>query len=360
MTLLRVVRVYRRHRERHAVRHALLILVVAFAALTLGAASVIRAMEGIGFGDALWQVWQTVTTVGYGDGPSKTVAGRVVTVVYGTLGIVLLGQVFSLAIEHNEARREARRTGTMPSSYHGAHLIVGFPGEQRTVLLIEELRHADPDLPVCVVDATIEALPAAVRELPGVHFVRGPLTRPETYLRAGVERARSASIFPAEGLHSDADATTVVQIGLMKRLAPGLRVVYLMADIRNESLFEGLDASRVVYDMLFQAVVQEITDPGVSEAIESMLSNIRGANPKTVPAANAVGRTWGDLCGALHVRNVVTPASVSASIVPYALLRGTDADVSPAYAAKIAPEDRLVLLSNEDFDWPAVAKSLWP
>ena len=188
------------------------------------------------------------------------------------------------------------------SPLHGAHLVVGFPGEQRAALLIEELRHVHPDLPVCVVDAHLDELPASVREIPGVHFVRGPLTQAETYRRAGIERAVSASVFPAGALESDDDAATVVQIGVMKRLVPSLRIVYLMADIRNEGLFEGLDASRVVYDMLFQAVVQEITDPGVSEAIESMLSNIKGANPKTVDAG-LEGWTWGRLVGALHARN---------------------------------------------------------
>ncbi len=353
MILLKLRRTIRRHRERHATRHALLTLVAAFAALTLGAATVIRSLEGIGFGDALWQVWQTVTTVGYGDGPSKTVAGRTLTVAYGTLGIVLLGQVFSLAIEHNESRREARRTGQMPSPHHGAHLIVGFPGESRAVHLIEELRHVHPDLPVCVLDAHLTELPPAVREIPGVHFVRGPLTQAETYGRAGIDRAVSASVFPAGSLESDDDAATVVQIGVMKRLAPNLRIVYLMADIRNEGLFQGLDASRVVYDMLFQAVVQEITDPGVSEAIESMLSNIRGANPKTVDA-NLEGWTWGRLVGALHARN----SAGGVPITPYALLRGTDANVSPAYGETIRPGDRLILVSCEDFDWKTVARSL--
>lgn len=81
-------RLLRRHQERHATRHAFLVLLGAFLLLTTGAATAIRVIEGIPYGDAFWQVWQTVTTVGYGDGPSRTRIGRTLTVVYGTLGIV--------------------------------------------------------------------------------------------------------------------------------------------------------------------------------------------------------------------------------------------------------------------------------
>jgi voltage-gated potassium channel Kch len=355
MIFFRIRRALRRHRERHATRHGFLTLFVTLVVLTLVSAAFIMRVEGMEYGDSLWQVWQTLTTVGYGDVPSKTLWGRVLTVVYGTLGIVVLSQAFSMAVEHGQARREAYRGGSMRSPQRGGHIIVGYPGEQRTALLIHELRQGKPELPICIVDAHLSELPIAVRELPDVHFVRGPLILPDTYVQAGIERAASASILPSAVLEGDADAQTVVQIQIMKRLAPSLRIVYILADIRNESLFYGLGASRVVSDMLFQAVVQEISDPGVAEAMESMLSNIKGADPKTVDPLGTMGWTWGQLCGALHARNSRLSA---ASIVPYALLRGIDADVAPDYNERIGTGDRLILTSREDFDWAQVVATL--
>ncbi len=49
--------------------------------------------------DALWVTWATFSTVGYGDISAESVFGRISSVIFGTMGIDLLGTLFASVFE---------------------------------------------------------------------------------------------------------------------------------------------------------------------------------------------------------------------------------------------------------------------
>jgi len=51
------------------------------------------------FGDALYFAFITGLTIGYGDIVMKTVAGRVITILIGFIGIVITGLIVATAVE---------------------------------------------------------------------------------------------------------------------------------------------------------------------------------------------------------------------------------------------------------------------
>ena len=58
--------------------------------------------EAVSWEESIWQAWQTFTTVGYGNAPAATTAGRVVTMLISTLGIAFLGALFSAAFDYKQ------------------------------------------------------------------------------------------------------------------------------------------------------------------------------------------------------------------------------------------------------------------
>jgi voltage-gated potassium channel len=74
-------------------------IVTVAAVFTLAAAALMLVVERKtygNFGDACWWAVQTVTTVGYGDNPPVTPAGRVIGAVVMLFGIALIPAITSL------------------------------------------------------------------------------------------------------------------------------------------------------------------------------------------------------------------------------------------------------------------------
>ena len=61
-------------------------------------AAAIAYFEKISFGDALYFTFVTALTVGYGDIAPATIAGRIVAIMTGFVGIIITGLVVAVAV----------------------------------------------------------------------------------------------------------------------------------------------------------------------------------------------------------------------------------------------------------------------
>ena len=77
--------------------------------------------EGISsFGDALWYCFATVTTIGYGDVTSVTAIGRVLSVILGIYGIVVVALITSIIVNfYNEMKSEKPENIRLPRAESG-------------------------------------------------------------------------------------------------------------------------------------------------------------------------------------------------------------------------------------------------
>lgn len=312
--------------------------------------------EKVAFKDALWQVWQTVTTVGYGDGPAKSDIGRLVTVLYSVAGIVLFGKLISVHGEYREEQRRARRFGYMKNPATNGYVILRFPGESNLSTLVAELRKSQPEVPICVVDPLIEELPQAMQSIPRLHFVRGSLLSRSTYDEASITQSKQIIIFPDPAQGSEADATTRTILELVENVtSKSVAVIFVLADTKNLWMFEGCHAKAIHANVEVLLIAQECEDPSSAEAIQSMLSNLRGANPKTVSLSPSLhGVTWGDLaarfpraCQAIGIR-----------AAPLALLRDHVPHHLPEFDTKITAGDQLILLVTGEMNWSNLESAL--
>ena len=88
--------------------YGLVILMVSIAmALTLFEESMAS------FGDALWYCFAVVTTIGFGDITATTIIGRVLSVILGIYGIIVVALITSIIVNFYN---EAKAPGSLPSS----------------------------------------------------------------------------------------------------------------------------------------------------------------------------------------------------------------------------------------------------
>src|SRR5579884_1605487 len=142
--------------------------------------------EHASWGDSLWLVWQTITTVGYGDIPPKTALGRTGVMVCGIVAILMLSYVVSSGLDYRDELKQRRKLGLDKNRETGSHLLVCCRNEEELQTIIRELRCVDPDGPICVADDILKELPPKVASEHHVAFVRGSLLSRDTYERAGI------------------------------------------------------------------------------------------------------------------------------------------------------------------------------
>jgi hypothetical protein len=313
--------------------------------------------EQVDLGEACWQVYQTITTIGYGNRPATTSAGRNVTVVFGLVGIALVGALISSVFDIKAEREEKRRLGIMKCGFKNHYLIVNFPGVGKFTTFAEELVAVGQDVKICIVDSLIEQLPESVLHLSNVEvqFVRGPLFYPGTFQRAAVSSAKKIVVFPQNPGVSETDATTNSVVEIVGQLcSPDAQVVHVLVDPNNKDLFKGCISTSVSETSEILLLVQECQDQHSARMIQSILSNKEGANPCTVKPSLVIGWTW-----ARFVRCCMAISEAkNIDCNPLALIDKDRIDACPKPSALITESHSVSLLVPNGFDWDSCEQEL--
>ena len=305
--------------------------------------------EGKGWEEAFWQAWQTFTTVGFGNAPADTTAGRVITMVISTIGIAFLGALFSAAFDYKEYLKDQKRFGYMKNPFDNGYVIFNFPGVTTAENLIDELRQVEKNTGICFVDSRLENLPQSIASLPRVHFIKGDTLDRHTYDQARLEDNKAVLIFPIEPSAPESDAATKTVVDLVLRFTDkhNTRVIYTLVDQANAWMFEDQKAIGILADLEILAMVQEVQDPYSAEIIEKLLLNSKGANPETVTPIKIVGWTWGEF---VTTSMKATQASGD-KCNPFAIVQKSEPNTCPDLSLIIDKDDLISVIAYPDFDW---------
>jgi len=263
---------------------ALRMLVLLAAVLTYGASGFLYFELGenpsLGWSDAFWYSFVTITTVGYGDFFPKTVGGRfLVAVPLMGFGIGLLGYALSLAASALVQARSKELQG-MASFDLEDHLVVfNFPNLAKVERLLDEVR-ADPSFgnpALVLVDEDLEQLPPELVER-GMRFVRGSPVRDETLSRASVERAAYAVVLskrPGDPRSDDLSLAITLSVETNCRR---VHTVVECQDPASEELIKKAGGDSVVCTARFAAhfLSNELMNPGVQDVVEILTTNLKG------------------------------------------------------------------------------------
>lgn len=316
-------------------------------------------IENVSWGEALWQAWQTFTTVGYGNHPAITVWGRVITMVLSTIGIAVLGGVFSAAFDYRNYLIEKRELGLMKNPFKDGYVMFNFPELYQGANFIHELRTVERHVGICIVDNEMEKLPESIAILPNIHFIKGSTLDKNTYQRAGITSNKAVIIFPSEASMAESDGITKTIVDLVTKFVLSeekctTRIVHILADPRNAWMFQDAYSTQVSERFELLAVVQELQDQYSAEIVETLLSNTRGANLKTVFPTVIIGWTWEKLTR----KCIEVSKTTKIHCNPLALIKNGENDACPFWDTVIEEGDCISIIAFNDFKWKKFEKAL--
>jgi voltage-gated potassium channel len=337
-----IARMMRRLRRRKSLGFGLVLLAVLVS--LLGNATCFWVFDSPdSFEDALWYSVISITTIGYGDHYAQSLGARLGTLVF-IIGFglsaftVFLGMVVDWGMEL--ALRGRYGMGKAMAKDHV--IIVNFTSALRVRRLIEELQSdvITGNREVVVVADTIERLPF---DLPNVLFVRGSPLAVETLQRASVDTASMAIVLAPSEDEATSDAVVSAAVAVLDDLKPELQIVAECLDERHDRLFRSVHCDGIVYGQVItdHLLVQEVADPGISQMIDTITSNIRGDTLYSAEVTHAVESTW----------NVVAKALLDADVNLLCVNRG---ETSYTRFSEVSPEpgDRVIFLSQTRHAWP--------
>jgi len=256
-----------RFRTLFRIRNAIIALAIAIVFGTIG----FSVIEGWSLPDSFYVTVQTLTTVGYGDIPPRSVAGRgfaVLIMLIGVGGVALAASTIVQSVVQSELvstfgqRRQSKRM----SKLHGHYIICG--SGRVGSHLVRDLQRADEAFVIVENDGSR----AAEFSQRGFNVLVGDATLEETLREAGVERARGL----AACLPNDADNVYVVLTA--RDLNPQLHIVARAAEEQAEAKLVRAGANHVVAPTIIggHRMAVSLTKPAVGEFFDSITGSKLG------------------------------------------------------------------------------------
>lgn len=248
--------------------------------------------EGLNhYGDALWWILVTMTTVGYGDLYPITIGGRLIATLVMLAGIGLLAVVigvFASAIQSINLRKEM---GKLVTSFNDHIIICGW--SEKAVQIIQELHSSKVQgkYPIVVV-ADQDSNPVGDDNL--VHFVRGRIDSDEVLKKARVERAKSVIVLNEDG----EDATTVLACLTVRKMNPDVYIVVEVSKAENRCHFEAAMVNEIIVNSEINSrlLLRSALHSGIAQVVEELTTVAHGNEIyKLTLADQYVGRTFRDL-----------------------------------------------------------------
>lgn len=308
-----------------------------------------RIFEGGSWNDAIWQAWQTQTTVGYGDGAAETIGGRISTIIIGTVGLAYLGFVISVVTEFIINRYQLRRRGFMRNPYRGSYLIFNNPGQAKLLMFIREIRSKEPNSSFCIVDESEKPLPEAILVESRVHYLRGSVLSQITYEKSRVHSAKAIIIFPQAPGMPHSDATTKVIIELIDKFTESsIPLIAALVDQQNRWMFNPAKVTLISESLEVFALVQECQDRFTGPMIEKLLLNSEGVNPSTVTPAKILGKTWKEI----QIKTLAYNEETGKQCHILAVIRDGEGNICPDTNFVLRSGDLLSIAADHNtFDW---------
>jgi len=250
-----------RFRTLFRIRNAIIALAIAIVFGTMG----FSFIEGWSLADSFYVTVQTLTTVGYGDLPPHTMAGRgfaIMIMLIGVGGVALAATTIVQSIVQSEliSTFGQRRKSKKMNKLHDHYIICG--SGRVGSHLVRDLQRTNEEMVIIENDGPR----AAEFAQKGLHVLIGDATLEEVLREAGVERARGL----AACLPEDADNVYVVLTA--RDLNPKLNIVARAAEEQAEAKLVRAGANHVVAPTIIggHRMAVSLTKPAVGEFFDSI------------------------------------------------------------------------------------------
>ncbi len=319
-----------------------------------------RNAQDITFIDALWWSMVTMTTVGYGDFYAQTWVGRfLVSYPCMLIGIGIIGYLVGLVANFMLELASKKRKGEMDIVFKNHVILCNYPGEEKVVTVVEELRAARHfgDLKFVLVTEVLEELPPKLAKMK-LSFVKGYPTDEETLKRANVFESAGVIILAEDpaSLRSDDRSYAVGSIveSLEKESGQSIKTIVELVGVRNVRNLERAEIDGMVAEERLAGclLAQEFINPGVNRVISQLLTNVEGSQLYILEEKAMAG------CSLRSLQKGVLEHDVNMQII--GLIRGTEQILNPPKQTELRLGDKLIVLAERARDLAIIEKEIAP
>jgi voltage-gated potassium channel len=277
--------------------------------------------------------WGIATVLGQGDSSYVTSpAGRLIGWFLILFGVAMLGMITGalVAMVIDFLLKEGQGLGA--SGYKDHIVVCGWNTTARD--LLDELKGDDYRAKVVVL-ADVDKNPGG----DGVYFVRGDSTNADDLVRAGIEQASAALVFPRDA-SDEADMHSILTIMAIEHAAPGVRTVAEVNNPKHEPHFRraNVDELLVTSKIASHLLARSALYPGLSGIVTDIVSGGEGSELYRISLpAEYCGLTIDDLAARLRSEHRATLLSVN---------RGGHAFVNPDTEFILQPGDDAVVVAE--------------
>ena len=315
------------------------------------------AQEGLTFLDSLWWSMVTMTTVGYGDFYAKTFVGRfLISYPCMILGIGIIGYLVGAIANTMIDWASKKRKGGMKVRFKNHVIICNFPGSDKVLTIIRELRACKryAKARFVIVSETLDEIPQSLIE-EKVAFVKGFPTDEETLFNANILECSGVVVLAEDPSDPRSDDRTFMVGSIIELIeiekGVSIKTVTELVGKRNIKNMERARVDGIVANEDVSACLlsQEFLNPGVSHVISQILSNTIGSQIYFHPS-RLVGRPIYDL--------QLSMLKHESNIQLIGIIQGKNQILNPPKNLIIGEGDKLVILAEDLLDLDRIEQEI--
>ena len=307
--------------------------------------------------DSIWWAMVTMTTVGYGDYYAKTPFGRyLISYPCMLVGIGIMGYFITTFAEEMVERVTRFRRGNMTIKSKNHILICNFPGIEKILNLVQELKENIDfkNREVVLITDAFEELPDRLRKLK-LAFVKGSPADEDVLKAANFKDCAGVFILVKDSKDENTDAQTLAIASIINMLKKELnctpRIVVEVINKKNAKMMRfagvaGMVASEGISDRL---MVQEFLYPGIHDIVQQIISNTVGSQ-FYIFDTRLQGRKLKEIQMAVldHPENLQVIGVMS----------GSQQLINPPKEHVILPGDKLIMLAKSKADFESIERDI--
>jgi len=221
--------------------------------------------------ESIWQVYQSTTTIGYGNQPPETMVGRVISIIAGLIGIVILSNIFSAILDRIEERKRKRRLGLMKVSYKDKIALLNCDSPSRVYKFLRELRKSDDSREFVVINSHWKEIPPKLEGL--CEFVKVIDTVYKSLKDSDIKKAnRIILMTDAENEFQDELNSTLCRFLCEVEKVDDSKLLVLINDLSNKWMFNNVATTVVPTNSDIYITAQECLDKGLNTFFSDILS----------------------------------------------------------------------------------------